>query len=316
MVAQSGGVLRTPDDRFANLPDFGFEPRYIDRLPGFEGLRLHYVDEGPRQASHVFLCLHGQPTWSFLYRRMIPLFLATGARVVAPDLYGFGRSDKPVDEAWYTFSRHRESLLAFIDTLGLQRITLVCQDWGGLLGLTIPLQFPDRFDRLIVMNTALATGKGTLGPGFVAWRDWVNRSPDLDVGVLMRRSCPHLTEAEAKGYDAPFPDIRYKAGARRFPNLVCDRPDADGAALSREALRWWADRWHGRTFMAIGMQDPVIPPEAMVKLSTVIRGCPAPLQLPQAGHFVQEWGDVVATAALDAFDRPLAALSPSNPDLS
>ena len=302
MANPPDGVLRTPDDRFSNLPDFGFAPHYCEHLPGFEGLRLHYVDEGPRQAPHTFLCLHGQPTWSYLYRRMIPAFLATGARVVAPDLYGFGRSDKPVDDAWYTFSRHRDSLLAFLSAVDLQHVTLVCQDWGGLLGLTIPMQFPDLFDRLIVMNTALATGKASLGPGFVAWRDWVRRSPDLKVGALMRRTCPHLTDAEAKAYDAPFPDIRYKAGARRFPDLVCDGPDADGAAISRQALRWWRDEWQGKTFAAIGMQDPVIPPEAMFKLSAVIRDCPPPFQVAEAGHFVQEWGQQVAEAALSAFD--------------
>lgn len=170
MTAPLPGILRTPDTRFADLPDFQYAPHYTDTLPGFEGLRLHYLDEGDRGARSTFLCLHGQPTWSYLYRRMLPVLLASGARVVAPDLYGFGRSDKPVDEAWYTFTRHRESLLAFVRHLDLQHVTLVCQDWGGLLGLTLPMADPARYERLIVMNTALATGRVPLGEGFNAWR--------------------------------------------------------------------------------------------------------------------------------------------------
>ena len=208
----------------------------------------------------TFLCLHGQPTWSYLYRRMLPVFIASGARVVAPDLCGFGRSDKPTDESWYTFTRHREALLAFVRHLDLRHVTLVCQDWGGILGLTLPMEAPDRYERLIVMNTILATGRLPLGDGFLAWRAWVNANPDLAVGRLMRRACPHLSEAEAAAYDAPFPSAEYKAGARRFPSLVCDHPDADGARVSRQAARWWQQEWRGQSFMAIGMQDVVIPP--------------------------------------------------------
>ena len=182
-------ALRTPDERFAALPGFPFAPHYVDALPG---LRMHYVDEGPRAAPHTFLCLHGQPTWAYLYRRMIPAFVAAGARVVAPDLYGFGRSDKPRDEAWYTFTRHRDSLAAFVARLDLRGVTLVCQDWGGILGLTLPMDMPERFARLVVMNTALGTGDAPLGEGFLAWRAWSNKNPDMDVAKLMKRACPHL----------------------------------------------------------------------------------------------------------------------------
>jgi haloalkane dehalogenase len=303
MAAPLAGMLRTPDTRFAALPDFPFAPHYIDALLGFEGLRMHYLDEGERDARTTFLCLHGQPTWSYLYRRMLPVFLATGARVVAPDLFGFGRSDKPVDEAWYTFTRHRESLLAFVRHLDLRHLTLVCQDWGGLLGLTLPMADPARYERLLVMNTALATGRAPLGEGFNAWRAWVNANPDFNVGRLLHRSCPHLSAAEAGAYDAPFPGPEYKAGARRFPNLVCDRPDADGAEVSRQAARWWQHEWPGASFMAIGLQDTVIPPPAMRRLQQLIRGCPLPLEVAEAGHFVQEWGEPVARAALAHFAR-------------
>jgi haloalkane dehalogenase len=298
MTASTPEFLRTPDERFAALPGFPFAPHYAEHLQNFAGLRMHYLDEGPRDASHVFLCLHGQPTWSYLYRRMLPVFVESGARVVVPDLFGFGRSDKPVDDEWYTFSRHRESLQALVRSLDLRNVTLVCQDWGGILGLTLPLDDPPRYARLLVMNTVLATGRQSLGEGFVAWRAWVNANPDLRIGALMQRSCRHLSAAEAAAYDAPFPDQRFKAGARRFPNLVCDHPQADGAEVSRAAARWWRDEWQGQAFMAIGMQDTVIPPPAMHALQQLIRNCPPPLAVAEAGHFVQEWGSGIARAAL------------------
>lgn len=295
-------ALRTPDECFAGLPDFPFAPHYVDDLGGtVAGLRLHYLDEGPRDAHTTFLCLHGQPTWSYLYRRMIPAFVGTGHRVVAPDLFGFGRSDKPLDEASYTFSFHRESLVRLIDRLDLRDICLVCQDWGGLLGLTLPMDMSERFTRLLVMNTTLATGDAPLGDGFLAWRAFNNRNPDMAIGGLMKRACPHLSEAEAAAYDAPFPDARFKAGVRRFPNLVCDRPDADGAALSRRARDWWRTQWTGRSFMAVGMKDPVLGPPVMATLRQHIRGCPPPMEIAEGGHFVQEWGEPIARAALDAF---------------
>jgi len=294
-------ALRTPDERFVGLPGYDFAPRYLAGLAGYDGLRLHYLDEGPPTARETFLCLHGQPTWSYLYRRMIPVFVAAGARVVAPDLFGFGRSDKPVEDAVYTFNFHRNSLLRFIERLDLRNITLVCQDWGGLLGLTLPPAMPERFARLLVMNTGLGTGDVPLGPGFLAWREWAGKNPDMDIPKLMARSTPHLTAAEAAAYGAPYPDMRYKGGVRRFPNLVPDRPDAEGADISRAARDWWRREWNGQTFMAIGMTDPVLGPPAMQALRKLIRNCPEPHEHPEAGHFVQEWGEDIARRALGAF---------------
>ena len=294
-------ALRTPEERFLDLPNYPYAPRYAQDLPGFQSLRLHYLDEGKRDAAHTFLCLHGQPTWSYLYRKMIPLFVAAGERTVAPDLFGFGRSDKPADENFYTFSRHRDALIALIERLDLNNITLVCQDWGGLLGLTLPMDMPQRFSRLLIMNTALGTGDLPLTEGFIAWRTWCNKNPDMDVGKLMARSCPHLSAAECQAYAAPYPDASYKAGVRRFPNLVPDRPDADGAEISRRARGWWQNQWKGQTFMAIGMKDPVLGPPVMRALSKLIRGCPAPYEHAEAGHFAQEWGDDIAQRALTAF---------------
>lgn len=296
--------LRTPDSRFDSLPGFGYSPHYRDDLPGSPGLRMAYVDEGPLDAAHTYLCLHGQPTWSYLYRKMIPVFRSAGGRVIAPDFFGFGRSDKPADDAVYTFEFHRRSLIDLIVTLDLHNITLVVQDWGGLLGLTLPVdtEVRPRIHRLIIMNTALAVGE-PLGPGFDAWRDYATSSDDLAVGRLLRRSEPTLTEDEAAAYDAPFPDKTYKAGVRRFPLLVMTRPDMAGVDVSRKAARFWHTDWDGPTFMAVGERDPVLGPPMMASLQRLISGCPEPLRLPQAGHFVQEHGAIVAAAALDHFAR-------------
>jgi pimeloyl-ACP methyl ester carboxylesterase len=284
--------LRTPDERFADLPGFAYAPRYLQ----WRDWRAHYVDEGT--GSRTWLCLHGEPTWSYLYRRMMPVLLKDGGRVVAPDFIGFGRSDKPADEASYTFDFHRTFLLDVIERLDLKNITLVVQDWGGLLGLTLPMEMPERFERLLVMNTALAGGDQPLSEGFLAWRAYVARTPDLPCGKLMSRTCPHLTPREAPAYDAPFPDASYKAGARRFPQLVAERRDDPGADIARKARQWLSDAWRGESFMAIGVRDPVLGLPVMTELRKWIRGCPEPCLLENGGHFLQEWGDEVAAAAL------------------
>jgi haloalkane dehalogenase len=293
-------VLRTPDARFAALPGYAFAPHYREDLPGYAGLRMHLLDE-PAQGTpngRVALCLHGQPTWSYLYRKMIPGLTAAGYRVVAPDLFGFGRSDKPIDEATYTFDFHRGSLMRLIEVMDLRRITLVCQDWGGLLGLTIPMDMADRFDGLLVMNTTLGTGDVPLTQGFLDWRAWNNKTPDMPIGALMGRACPMLSVTECAAYDAPFPDVTYKSGVRRFPNLVPDALDAGGAALSRRARDWWQASWTGKTAMVVGAKDPVLGPPVMRHLARHIRGCPEPVLLEAGGHFVQEWGADVLAAAL------------------
>jgi len=295
--------LRTPEECFLNLPGFSSPPHYLENLPGFNGIRVHYVDTGPVNADKIWLCLHGQPTWSYLYRKMVPVFVKAGHRVIAPDLIGFGRSDKPVEESVYTFHFHREMLLSLIDQLDLQNILLVCQDWGGLLGLTLPMSRPDRFSALLVMNTMLGTGDVPLSEGFLAWRAFVRNRPDFDIAALMQRSCPGLSAEEAAAYAAPFPDDSYRAGVRRFPELVPDRPDGPGAGLSRQARAWWQNEWRGRSLMVIGMKDPVLGPTVMRHLHAIIRNCPPPIELPEAGHFVQEWGQAIAERAVFEFER-------------
>lgn len=290
-------AIRTDDSRFENLPGYDFAPHYVDDLKGYEGLRCHYLDEGPADAERTFLCLHGQPTWCYLFRKMIPVFTASGARVVAPDYFGFGRSDKPVEDVTYTFSFHRDMIMAFIEKLDLQSVTLVCQDWGGILGLTIPMDMPERFARLLIMNTALATGRDA-GPGFNAWREFCAANPSFDIARLMKRSAPGLTDAEAAAYAAPYQGDEGRAGVRRFPQLVMTAPEMEGVDISKRAVGFWKEQWQGESFMAIGMQDPVVGPPAMAAMRKVIRGCPEPLELAEGGHFVQEHGDIVAEAAL------------------
>ena len=295
-------ALRTPDERFADLPGFPFETNYVEDLKGFSGLRMHFVDEGPSDAGQVFFCLHGEPTWSYLYRRMIPIFAGAGHRVVAPDFYGFGRSDKPVDQSIYTFDFHRKALIALIEHLDLRNITLVCQDWGGILGLTLPMDMTGRFDRLLIMNTILGTGDVQLSQGFLDWRAWVRKNPDLSAGRLLNLTCPHLSEQECAAYDAPFPESSYKVGVRSFPEIVPDRLNSAGAELSRRAREWLRHKWTGKVFMAIGMNDPVLGPTVMQTLRRDIRNCPPPSEHAEAGHFVQEWGETIAKETLAAFD--------------
>ena len=302
-MAASIEALRTPDERFANLPGWTYAPHYFDDLPGYEGLRMHYIDEGPRIARQTFLCLHGEPSWAYLFRKMAPVFLESGARVVAPDFFGFGRSDKPVDDAIYTFAFHRNALLAFIERLNLTNLTLVVQDWGGLLGLTIPVDMPARVARLLIMNTAFPTGAPPT-PGFMAWRAYAAQTPDMAVGALFARAGVNLTPEETAAYDAPFPDARYKAGVRRFPQLVpiaSEAADAEVMAIGRAARDWWANDFSGASFMGVGMADPVLGLPVMERMRESIRGCPEPMLLEGVGHFVQEAGDPLARAALKAW---------------
>lgn len=294
-------AVRTPAERFDELPDYPWQPRYVADLPSLAGLRMHYLDEGPQQAPLTWLCLHGNPAWSYLYRKMIPVFLQAGHRVIAPDLIGFGKSDKPKKQEFHRFSWHRQVLLELVERLDLRDVVLVVQDWGGLLGLTLPMEAPQRYAGLLVMNTALGTGDVPLSPGFLAWREMCAKNPDYGVGRLFSRGNPDLSAVECAAYDAPFPDRGHRAALRAFPAMVPDHPAAEGAAVSRQAREFLSTRWQGRSMMAIGAQDPVLGLPVMQALRSVIRGCPEPMVLQHAGHFVQEHGEPVARAAVGYF---------------
>ena len=310
-------ALRTPDARFADLPGYPWAPRYLSDLPALSGLRMAYLDEGARPAGEggagqgdpepapsqrTWLCLHGNPTWSYLYRHQIPVWLAAGDRVVAPDLVGFGQSDKPKKDSAHGFAWHRQVLLELVERLDLRRVVLVVQDWGGLLGLTLPMAAPNRYVGLFVMNTLLATGEAPLSAGFLAWREMCRKNPSFDIARLMARGNPQLSAGECAAYDAPFPDAGHRAATRAFPAMVPESPLDDGAELSRQAQSFWRELWQGRTLMAIGQRDPVLGEPVMQALHAGLRGCPPAWVLPEAGHFVPEAGPVLAERALQHFE--------------
>ena len=296
-------ALRTPQVRFDDLPGYSWAPRYVQDLPSLNGWRMHFLDEGPPEAPRTWLCLHGNPAWSYLYRKMIPVFLEAGDRVVVPDMIGFGKSDKPKKDSVHSFSWHRQVLLEFVDRLDLENVVLVVQDWGGLLGLTLPVDAPGRYTGLLIMNTALGTGDQPLSSGFLAWRAMNTKNPDFDIARLFARGNPRMSAQECAAYSAPFPDRGHRAALRAFPQMVPQAHEADGAAVSRQARDFWSRDWAGQTLMAVGAQDPVLGPPVMRSLQRLIRGCPEPIILEQAGHFVPEDGAEIARLAVGYFRR-------------
>ncbi|MGD8859516.1 MAG: haloalkane dehalogenase [Myxococcales bacterium] len=293
--------LRTPDERFANLPGYDFASHYLE-VPDDDGdrLRVHYLDEGPPDGQ-VVLCMHGEPSWSYLYRKMIPVLAAAGHRVVVPDLVGFGRSDKPTEQSDYTCARHVAWMTGLVRTLDLRGITLVCQDWGGLVGLRIAAENPERFARLCVANTGLPTGEQTMPEAFMKWREFSQTADEFPVGAIVNGgTTSDLPPEVVAAYDAPFPDDSYKAGARIFPALVPITPDDPAAAANRrawEVLR----RWEKPLLTAFSDSDPItrggeavfhkLVPGAQGQPHTTIEG---------AGHFLQEdRGEQLARVVVD-----------------
>lgn len=303
-------ALRTPDAAFAGLPDYPWAPHYLSELPALAGLRLHYLDEGPADAPLTWLCLHGNPAWSYLWRHMIPVWTAAGHRVVAPDLIGFGKSDKPKKPSAHRFGWHRQVLLELIERLDLQRVVLVVHGWGGILGLTLPMAAPARYSGLLAMNTLLATGDAPLPPGVVDWRAWCAQNPAYDIGRLLERANPSLGAAERAAYAAPFPSAGHRAATRAFPALVPEHPQDEGAGQSRAARDFWQCDWQGRSLMAVGAADPLLGEAVMAGLRQQLRACPPPWVLPDAGHFVPEQGRVVAERALQHFAQPFGTDDP------
>lgn len=294
-------ALRTPEALLEDLPGYPWPPRYLSDLPSLNGLRMHYLDAGSRTSTLTYLCLHGNPTWSYLYRKMIPVFLSAGSRVVAPDLIGFGKSDKPKKETFHRFSWHRQVLLELIERLDLKNIVLVVHDWGGLLGLTLPLADESRYCGLLVMNTSLATGDLPMSSSLLSRREMCTRSPNSAIARLLAQTSPEMSALESAAYGAPFPDRGHGAATRAFAAMFPQYPDADGAAISHQAREFWRDRWSGHTLMAIGMEDAELGAPVMHELQKLIRGCPRPLLLHQSGHLVPEHGQTIAENAVHYF---------------
>lgn len=281
-------VLRTPEDRFANLPDFPFAPHYVEVGGGVDPLRVHYLDEGPADGE-VVLLLHGEPSWSFLYRTMIPVLVRAGLRAVAIDLVGFGRSDKPAHRDDYTYQGHVDWTWSAIEAIGLSDITLVCQDWGGLIGLRLVGEHPDRFARVVAANAMLPTGDHHPGEAFLAWKRFSQESADFPVGKIVDTACVSTLAPEViAGYDAPFPDDSYKAGARQFPMLVPTSPDDPAAPANRAA--WEVLGRFDKPFLcAFSDSDPItrVAEPVLRKLIPGTQGQPH-VTIEAGGHFLQE----------------------------
>jgi haloalkane dehalogenase len=278
-------VLRTPDERFVNLPGYPFDPQYVEVG---DGLRMHYVDQGPRDGE-VVLLLHGEPSWSYLYRKMIPVLTAAGLRSVAPDLIGFGRSDKPSPRTEYTYQRHVDWTWEGVEKIGVTGMTLVCQDWGSLIGLRLVAEHADAFARVVVANGFLPTGDNPPGDAFLAWQKFSQEVPELPVGRIVSGGCTSdLAEDVIAAYDAPFPDETYKEGARQFPLLVPTSPDDPAAPANRKA--WEALSTFERPVLtAFGDSDPITRGADRV-LQTLIPGAQGQphTTVEGGGHFIQE----------------------------
>ena len=300
-------ILRTPDSRFANLPDYNFDPHYlmVDDSEDNE-LRVHYLDEGPRDADPVLL-LHGEPSWCYLYRKMIPILTAAGHRVIAPDLPGFGRSDKPTSRTDYTYQRHVNWMQSVLDQLDLNNITLFCQDWGGLIGLRLVAENPDRFARVAAGNTMLPTGDHDLGEGFRKWQQFSQETPQFHVGRTIKSgTVTKLSQAVIDAYNAPFPDESYKEGARQFPLLVPSTPD-DPASENNRAAWIELSKWTKPFITLFSDSDPVTAGggRIMQKLIPGTKG-QAHTIIANGGHFLQEdQGENVAKLLVQfIYDNP------------
>ena len=293
-------ILRTPDNRFSNLLDYPFKPNYIQ----LGDIRIHYVDEG-ESSEEVVLLIHGEPTWSYLYRKMVPIVSESGYRVIVPDLVGFGKSDKPINQEDYTYEKHVGWISSFIESLDLKNINLFCQDWGGLIGLRIVSEQGYRFNRIIASNTSLPTGDFKVPKAFFNWQKFSQDTPVFNASKIVKSSCVNKISNEVqKAYDAPFPDETYKAGARRFPMLVPTSPNDPSSQPNREAWEKLKN-WHKPFLTAFSDSDPITKGGDLL-FQKLIPGCKgiSHKTIVGAGHFLQEdKGPELAQLIVDFIDN-------------
>jgi haloalkane dehalogenase len=287
-------VFRTPDERFQGLPGFEFEPHYAE----IDGLRLHFVDESSDDAGPV-VCFHGEPTWAYLYRKMVPPLTGAGHRVICPDYAGFGRSDKPTDREWYSYDRHSELVSKLLEGLDLSDVTVVVQDWGGAIGLRWAMENADRVAALVILNTGIFSGR--VSKGFLAWRDFATKNPDLPVGfVINGATTTELPDEVVAAYEAPFPNPESKAGAAQFPLLVPTTEDDPTAVHQREVVADELSRWEKPALVAFSDEDPVFPfPKAGDRFVELIPSVSDQVKIEGAAHFLQEdRGEAIAEEIL------------------
>ena len=293
-------VFRTPDERFENLPGYPYEPHYVE----VDGLRLHHIDEG---SGPTVLCFHGEPDWSYLYRHMLEALVSSGHRVVVPDLVGFGKSDKPTDQDWYTYERHVEHVTRHLGQIELSDVTVVVQDWGGPIGLRWAVEHADQVGRLLVMNTGLFTGR--VSKGFMAWREFAERTPDMPIGTIMQgATTTDLSTEVVAAYEAPFPTPESKAGAQRFPLLVPLSAE-DTGAREMAAVQQELSRWEKPALVAFSDSDPVFPfPQAGEVFTELLPTAGEQVRIEGAAHFLQEdRGPRIVEAMLAAFGSPIGS---------
>lgn len=284
-VIDQAHILRTPEDRFAHIADFPYVPRYVE----IGGLRIAYIDEGPREAAPILL-MHGEPTWSYLYRKMIPGLLAAGHRVIAPDLVGFGRSDKPTARRDFSYANHVAWMVAWMETVDIRNATLFCQDWGSLIGLRMMTHSPDRFARVVLANGGLPTGaQGVVPKAFKIWRAFARFSPWFPIGRIVNAGCAQkLSPQEIAAYDAPFPSAKYEVAARLFPSFVPTTP-ADPERAANEQAWEVLKQWHKPFLTLFSSRDPVTRGGDKIFLKLVPGTAKQPHATTRgAGHFLQE----------------------------
>ena len=276
----AGDVVRAPDEAFEGLPDFPFEPRYHE----VDGIRLAYLDEGEGRQVVFF---HGEPTWSYLWRKVIPPVRDAGFRCIAPDYAGFGRSDKPTDLSWYTYDRHVDLMAALLEELDVRDATAVVHDWGGPIGLRLAVEHPERFSRLVIMDTGPFTGQQRMSDNWLKFRDFVRRSEDLPVGFLVRAGCKEDPGDDViAAYEAPYPSEESKAGARAFPLILPTEPDSPGAAEGKRVANALRDD-DRPTLLLWADSDPALPFSVGERVSSELN-FPAPRKIANAGHYLQE----------------------------